>query len=162
MRGRFYREALAGLVEKMGLQDSVRLYGYQPDIRSYLACADCLVFPSVREGLGMAALEALSMGIPVIASDNRGTREYMRDGSNGYVCDVKDSASFAGAIERVCRMRPEELALMRAEAAGQRKGLTLRPRTRSWAGYMSLPERRKRRNRSRPPGSITCRHRKAV
>lgn len=110
----FYREALAGLVEKMGLQDSVRLYGYQPDIRSYLACADCLVFPSVREGLGMAALEALSMGIPVIASDNRGTREYMRDGSNGYVCDVKDSASFAGAIERVCRMRPEELALMRA------------------------------------------------
>lgn len=111
----FYREELSELVEKMELQENVSLYGYQADIQNYLACADCLVFPSVREGLGMAALEAMAMGIPVIAADNRGTREYMRDGCNGYVCDVKNPKSFAEAIERICRMQPEELAAMQAE-----------------------------------------------
>ncbi len=111
----FYRGELAGLVEKRNLQEDVRLYGYCPDVESYLACADCLVFPSVREGLGMAALEAMAMGVPVIAADNRGTREYMRDGRNGYICDIREPESFAGAIEKICRMKPEELKAMQEE-----------------------------------------------
>lgn len=111
----FYREELKELVEEMGLQESVKLYGYQAEIADYMACADCLVFPSVREGLGMVALEAMAMGIPVVASDNRGTREYMRDGCNGYVCDVKNPGSFVDAIEKVCRMEPEERAAMGEE-----------------------------------------------
>ena len=111
----FYREELENLVESMGLPEIVKLYGYQENIHDYLACADCLVFPSVREGLGMVALEAMSMGIPVVASDNRGTREYMKDGCNGYVCDVKKAETFIDAIEKVCRMQPEERAAMGEE-----------------------------------------------
>lgn len=111
----FYRDELAALVEGMGLGGDVALYGYREDIQDYLACADCLVFPSVREGLGMAALEAMAMGIPVVASDNRGTREYMEDGRNGYVCDVRRPESFIDAIEKVCRMPPEERAAMGEE-----------------------------------------------
>ena len=63
----------------------------------------------------MAALEAMSMGIPVIASDNRGTREYMKDGCNGYVCDVKNPEDFADAFERICRMQPGKRAAMQSE-----------------------------------------------
>ncbi len=111
----FYREELTELVDKMELQESVKFYGYQSNIADYLACADCFVFPSVREGLGMAALEAMSMGIPVIASDNRGTREYMKDGCNGYVCDVKNPKDFVDAFERICRMQPGERAAMQSE-----------------------------------------------
>lgn len=111
----FYREDLSGLAEKLELQETVKLYGYQPDVQEYLACADCLVFPSVREGLGMAALEAMSMGIPVIASDNRGTREYMKDGCNGYVCSVKKPEEFAEAIEKMCRLPASERAAMGEE-----------------------------------------------
>lgn len=55
------------------------------------------------------------MGIPVVASDNRGTREYMEDGRNGYVCDVRRPESFIDAIEKVCRMPPEERAAMGEE-----------------------------------------------
>jgi len=111
----FYHDELEGLVEEMGLQENVKLYGYQPDVTKYLACADCMLFPSVREGLGMAALEALSMGVPVIASDNRGTREYMKDGCNGYVCNVKNPKEFTDALEKICRMQPRERAAMQEE-----------------------------------------------
>lgn len=122
----FYREELESLVEGMGLLESVKLYGYQENIFDYLACADCLVFPSVREGLGMVALEAMSMGIPVVASDNRGTREYMKDGCNGYVCDVKKAVTFIDAIEKVCRMQPQELAAMGEEGRKTAKRFDIR------------------------------------
>ena len=44
-----------------------------------LQTADVFAFPSIREGLGVAAVEALMCNIPVIAADNRGTREYVSD-----------------------------------------------------------------------------------
>lgn len=118
----FYREELEELIVSMGLQDCVKLYGYQENIADYLGGADCMLFPSLREGLGMAALEAMAMGLPVVASDNRGTREYMEDGKNGFVCDLHRPESFLDALERVSRMGAEELAAMgeacRRTAAG--------------------------------------------
>ena len=48
----------------------------------------------------MAALEAMTVGLPVIAADNRGTREYMRQGVNGYICGWKDEKGFAVAIKQ--------------------------------------------------------------
>ncbi len=110
----FCRGMLEDLAAERGLCDSVVFYGYRPDAARILACADCLVFPSVREGLGMAALEAMALGVPVAAADNRGTREYMRDGQNGFVCRLEEPESFVDAVEKICRMRPKELAAMGA------------------------------------------------
>ena len=47
----------------------------------------------------MAALEAMAMGLPVIAADNRGSREYAVPGVNGYRCRWNDEKAFAKAIE---------------------------------------------------------------
>ena len=66
-----------------------------------LQCADCFVFPSKREGLGIAAIEAMAGGIPLITSDCRGTREYMEDGVTGYVCPAGSVEEYAGAIARM-------------------------------------------------------------
>jgi len=122
----FCHEELQELVDSMGLQKDVKLYGYRVDVPDFLACADCFVFPSIREGLGMAALEALSMGVPVVAADNRGTREYMRDGINGFVCDVGRPGSFVDAIEKVCCLSAEELSAMRAEGRKMAKKFDLK------------------------------------
>lgn len=111
----FCREMLESLAEECGVADNVIFYGYRPDAARILACADCLVFPSVREGLGMAVLEAMALGVPVAAADNRGTREYMRDGRNGFVCPLEKPESFVDAVEKICRMTAEELAVMQAE-----------------------------------------------
>lgn len=94
---------LKKLIEEKGLNDVVCFYGYQSDVRPYLQAADVLAFPTIREGLGMAALEAMAMGVPVLAADNRGTREFMIDKENGYVCKRNHPCDYAGFIEKMYR-----------------------------------------------------------
>ncbi|MCR4648710.1 MAG: glycosyltransferase family 4 protein [Lachnospiraceae bacterium] len=93
--------SLKELIEKYGLSDRVRLLGYRTDIEDVLQSADCFAFPSKREGLGIAAVEALLTGVPLIASDNRGTREYAIDGKNGFVCDAGSVSDFEEAITKM-------------------------------------------------------------
>lgn len=87
---------LRQLVEELELSEQVVFYGYRTDIRPYLKATDLLVFPTIREGLGMAALEAMAMGVPVLAADNRGTREFMT-ADNGCVC-MENSAQSYGRL----------------------------------------------------------------
>lgn len=89
---------LKQMIKENNLQDRVRLLGYCNNMADVLQSADCFAFPSRREGLGIAAVEALACGIPVIAADNRGTREYMADGVNGIVCPAGNVDAFAEAI----------------------------------------------------------------
>ncbi len=105
------RQELEALIARLGLYGRVRLCGYCDDVAAVLRDTDCFVFPSIREGLGMAALEAMACGVPVIALDQRGTRQYMRHGRNGYICD-NEPAAIAGAIDRLMKLPPDELATM--------------------------------------------------
>lgn len=97
----FLRGWLEQRIRELNLQDIVTLYGFRSDIPVMLACADAFVFPSRREGLGMSGLEALSAGVPVIAADNRGTREYMIPGENGLIFDPDDAHQLAEHIRRI-------------------------------------------------------------
>lgn len=108
-----YRRKLESYISRHHLESVVSLYGYCQNITEYLAGADFVVFPSHREGLGMAALEALSMGIPVLAADNRGTREYMKNGVNGFVCRWNDTKGYQKWIQKLCLMSEEELDVMK-------------------------------------------------
>jgi glycosyltransferase EpsD len=91
-------EEMREYVEKNDLSDMVCFYGYKSDIRVYLAAADVMVFPSIREGLGMAALEALSTGLPVIASENRGSKEYIIDRRNGLLVSEDSTKAYSKAV----------------------------------------------------------------
>ena len=73
----FYFNRIQKEIREWGLEKNVIMYGYCTEVWKILGCADASVFPSRREGLGMAGVESLAMGVPVIAADNRGTREYM-------------------------------------------------------------------------------------
>ena len=100
----FLRERMAGWIGEMGLTENVALYGYCTDIPKILGCADASILPSKREGLGMAGLESLAMGVPVIAADNRGTREYMKHGQNGFVCRHTTAEEFREGIETIRKL----------------------------------------------------------
>lgn len=109
----FYRQRMERWILEMGLEDNVTLYGHRTDIPQMIGCADATVFPSKREGLGMAGLESLAMGVPVIASDNRGSREYMEHGKNGFVYRYDDVDGFAQGIEamkNLCPAKRERMA----------------------------------------------------
>lgn len=94
-------KSLRKQIQRAGLCDVVRLLGFRDDMERILQSADCFAFPSYREGFGMAALEALGCGIPVVASKNRGTKEYMQNMVNGVFCDANDADSFAEAIRKL-------------------------------------------------------------
>ena len=91
-------ESLRKLAEELGIGSQFTMFGFRRDIPDILQCADCFAFPSKREGLGIAAIEAMAGGIPLITSDCRGTREYMEDGVTGYVCKKGSVEEYARAI----------------------------------------------------------------
>lgn len=93
-------EYIENVIKECGLEKNVRCLGYCNVPERILQSADMFLFPSIREGLGMAALEALACGVPVTALDNRGTREYMKNGINGYVCYKNTPEEFAEKIGR--------------------------------------------------------------
>ncbi len=94
----YFLDDIKKFAEESFISDKIRFFGYQREIREFYAAADLTLFPSIREGLGMAGLESMAMGIPVIAADNRGTREYMVDGQNGYIFPPTDEKACQKAI----------------------------------------------------------------
>jgi glycosyltransferase involved in cell wall biosynthesis len=76
----------------------VTLLGFRDDVIEVMKAADCFVFPSKREGLGMAALEAMAAGLPLITSNVHGINDYSIDGVTGYKCSPEDVTGFARAI----------------------------------------------------------------
>lgn len=109
----FFRKRMEDWIGELGLADIVTLYGYRDDIPAVLGCADASIFPSKREGLGMAGLESLAMGVPVIAADNRGTREYMEHEKNGFVYRCDDAAGFAEGIRMMMSLTSAQRAEMK-------------------------------------------------
>ncbi len=94
---------LKALVREKHLEKQVRFLGYRTDMEDVLRSADCFAFPSRREGLGVAAIEALLCGVPLIAADNRGTREYAINGINSIVCRPDNVEDFQEAIWLLCK-----------------------------------------------------------
>jgi len=71
------------------------------DVATWMRIADVVVVPSRREPLGLAAVEALACGTPVIASDTGGLPEVVRDGANGLLVRAGDPAALAEALRRM-------------------------------------------------------------
>ena len=92
---------LRDLIWELHLEKRIRLLGYRTDVNEVLQSADCFAFPSKREGFGIAAVEAMACAVPVIAADNRGTREYMQHGVNGIVCRANVLEDFEKAIKKL-------------------------------------------------------------
>ncbi|MBI2359518.1 MAG: glycosyltransferase [Deltaproteobacteria bacterium] len=80
---------LKAIIERLSLAAKVRLLGYRDDIPSLLSASDLFVMPSRWEGFGIAALEALALGIPTIVTDTAPISELLTSGVNALVvpCD---------------------------------------------------------------------------
>lgn len=95
------RDSLTRSVEALGVGDNVHFLGYRNDIAELYHASDIYVFPSMREGLPVALMEALQSGLPCVASRIRGNTDLIEDGVNGYLCSPDDQNAFAQAIKRL-------------------------------------------------------------
>lgn len=87
------KENLEAEIKACGLESNVKLLGYCTYLEKYQRITDVLLACSHREGLPLNLVEAMLTGNPVVASVNRGHRELIQDGENGYL--VRDEAQMA-------------------------------------------------------------------
>jgi glycosyltransferase involved in cell wall biosynthesis len=95
------RERLEALIRELGLESRVSLLGFRDDVGSLLHAADLFVHPSRSEGLPLAIIEAMSIGLPVIASDVGGIPEVVAQGVTGLLVTPEDPSALAGAIRQL-------------------------------------------------------------
>ena len=95
------REYLKDTAKSMGVVERVHFLGFRDDVTDLYKAADICIFPSIREGLGLAAIEGMASGLPLICADNRGTRDYAVDGENAIVCRYDSIDDFVNAIQTI-------------------------------------------------------------
>ncbi|KQS45805.1 MULTISPECIES: N-acetyl-alpha-D-glucosaminyl L-malate synthase BshA [Flavobacterium] len=78
------------LCEELGISDKVIFFGNSNDIDKILCYTDLFLLPSETESFGLAALEAMACGVPVISSNSGGLPEVNFNGISGYLSDVGD------------------------------------------------------------------------
>jgi L-malate glycosyltransferase len=109
------REGCRVLAESLGLAADVDFAGEQADVGACLRQADVLLLPSESEGFGLAALEAMACGLPVVGSAVGGLSEVVEDGTTGFLAPAGDVAAMAAAVLRL--LRGDELYLRLSRAA---------------------------------------------
>ena len=84
-----------------GLASYVELLGYKEDLRPYYEAADVLLATAEGEPFGRSLVEALAVGLPVVAADSGGHREIIEAGVSGMLCPVGDALAFSSTIRHL-------------------------------------------------------------
>lgn len=93
------KEYLKTLSDTLGVHTV--FLGFRNDIPELCNTADISAFPSRIEGLGLAGIEAMAAGVPLVSSNVHGILDYVIDGRTGYACNPDDVDGFANAIEKL-------------------------------------------------------------
>lgn len=97
---RYYSE-LRGLIAAEGVADRVQLLGERSDIPAIMGALDGLLVPSWEEPFGRVVIEAMALGVPVLATSHGGPAEIIRDGIDGVLLEPRDPGRWADAIARL-------------------------------------------------------------
>ena len=93
-----YLQQLEAFITKEKLSDRIILAGFQEDLTGYLGAMDVFVFPSRDELYSLVVLDAMGMGLPVVAARAGGNLRQIEDGSNGLLYNVADSSDLADKL----------------------------------------------------------------
>ena len=111
---------LKNLVTDLQLNDQVLFLGYRKDVFEIYRIADIFVFPSIREGMPVALMEAMASNLPVICSNIRGNRELIKNDFGGRLIEGYNIDDYARAIADLAGDREKCLRF------GQYNALTIR------------------------------------
>ncbi len=97
------RGALEQLALDLGIAENVRFLGWRPDVARVMSAYDIFCLPSLNEGMGKVLVEAMTLGLPMIASNIGGIKDLVRPGENGLLVPAGDVIALAEAIACLCR-----------------------------------------------------------
>ena len=95
-----YEEDYRAVIEQCEREGWLRYYGYQKDVRPFIAASHCFVLPSWHEGMANTNLECAAMGRPVITSRIHGCMEAVEDGVSGFLCERQNAEDLARVMGR--------------------------------------------------------------
>jgi len=92
---------LKQIIKRFNLEAQVSLLGFRRDIIEICKSSDLFAFPSLREGLSVALMEAMASGLPIVCSNIRGNSDLVIDGKGGFLIDPNSIVGYAQAIARL-------------------------------------------------------------
>ncbi len=151
------RETLEKLVESDGLIDTVTILGMRRDIPAILAEMDLFAFSTTHdEGFGIALVEAMIAGMPVVASDVGACREVLDDGELGLLVPAGDPLALADAIDAV--LAAPQAAEIRASLARRKaqRQFSAQTMARAYAGILGVSEPESIAGDARPTSGLAA------
>ena len=106
-------EAHKELAQSLGVGDRVILTGYRTDVADFYKMADIFLFPSFREGLPVAVMEAMASGLPVIATKIRGSSDLVENAEVGALVTPDDISGLTGELKN--KLNFSRMKVMRAD-----------------------------------------------
>lgn len=103
------------LVKELGIEDRIVFAGYRGDVKRILHAVDGYAFPSLQEGLPVALMEGMSVGLPVVCSKIRGNVDLIENGKGGYVYDCHDVKGFAEGMQKIAAGEGSEMGRINIE-----------------------------------------------
>ncbi|MBQ4154081.1 MAG: glycosyltransferase [Clostridia bacterium] len=92
------------LAKKHGLEEKIHFLGFRRDIPKLIKISDIAVSSSNQEGLPVNVMEAIYVGLPIVATACRGNADLIDNGKNGYIVDINDSKGFCENVMKVYNM----------------------------------------------------------
>lgn len=102
------KEELEAYVREQKLSEQVRFAGFRSDIHEILQASDCFVLSSIREGLSVALMEALTEGLPIVCTRIRGNVDLVQHEKGGYLVEPLAVEEYCGAFEQMVQMKERE------------------------------------------------------
>jgi glycosyltransferase involved in cell wall biosynthesis len=131
------RDALAALASREGVSGRVHFLGWREDAGALLKAADLFVCSSRIEPLGNMVLEAWSAGCPLVAFDAAGPAELVRDGTDGLIVPLEDTAALAAAVGALVDDRARAAALAAAGRARFAAEFAAAPVVAAWRRFLA-------------------------
>lgn len=101
-----------GKIDSLVQNGIIEYYGYQQDVKPFIAKCHCFVLPSWHEGMANTNLEAAAMGRPVITSSIHGCMEAVENGVSGYLCERQDMYDLYSVMKKFMLLSHEERSAM--------------------------------------------------
>lgn len=102
-------KALLQVAKDNKIESRIHLLGFRTDVEELYKSADIFCFPSHREGLSVALMEAMSAGLPCIVSKIRGNTDLIVDDKGGWLCEPSNIGMFAKNISKINRDKINEM-----------------------------------------------------
>lgn len=103
-----FDEDYSAMIEAYEQEGWLKYWGYQDDVRPFIANCHCFVLPSWHEGMANTNLECAASGRPVITSNIHGCMEAVEDGVTGFLCEKQNVESLYQAMKGFCELSLEE------------------------------------------------------